>query len=307
MNIRDLQYLVAVHDLNNFSKAAERCFVSQPTLSGQLKKLETELGSELIERSTRQVLFTKVGEEIVQYAREALQTVDQIRSVAKQNIDPMSGDFHLGLIPTVGPFLLPLIMPALTESYPDANIYLYELRIDELLTKLNRGEIDAAIMAKLDWDQPFKQFDLYVETMLLAVSSSDPISNTIEPVGLDALDNRRVLMLEDGHCLRDQAIDVCFSAGAKEDKRFRATSMDTLLHMVATGTGMTLIPELASRTRVDGITFLPFNKPRPEREIIMLARKNSARMEALKNIADVTASVVTSSLPEQPNSDVTGF
>jgi len=292
VNIRDLQYLVAVHDLNNFSKAAERCFVSQPTLSGQLKKLEDELGSELIERSTRQVLFTQLGEEVVRYAREALQTVEQIRSVAKQSNDPMDGDFHIGLIPTVGPFLLPLIMPELTALYPKANLFLYELRTEELLQKLHKGEIDAAILARLDWDQPFKQFDLYDESMQLAVSIDDPLLKDDKPVELDVLDNREVLMLEDGHCLRDQALDVCFSAGAKEDQRFKATSMDTLLHMVATGTGMTLIPELATRSRVQGIRFMRFSNPVPKREIVMLTRKSSARMDALENIANTVLSTV---------------
>jgi len=292
VNIRDLQYLVAVHDLNNFSKAAERCFVSQPTLSGQLKKLEDELGSELIERSTRQVLFTKLGEEVVRYAREALQTVDQIRSVARQSHDPMLGDFHIGLIPTVGPFLLPLIMPELSEAYPKTNFFLYELRTEELLAKLQKGEIDAAILAKLDWAYPVNQIDLYVEPMQLAVSSSDPLLDEDKLIELKALDDREVLMLEDGHCLRDQALDVCFSAGAKEDKRFKATSMDTLLHMVATGTGMTLIPELATRSRVQGIRFLRFANPVPQREIVMLTRKSSARMPALTSIANTIVNTV---------------
>lgn len=292
MNIRDLQYLVAVHDLNNFSKAAERCFVSQPTLSGQLKKLEDELGSELIERSTRQVLFTQLGEEVVRYAREALQTVDRIRSAAKQNTDPMVGDFHLGLIPTVGPFLLPIIMPELSAVYPQANLFLYELRTEELLDKLHRGEVDAAILAKLDWDQSFNQIDLYDEPMQLAVSAQDPLIETTKPLELTVLDDREVLMLEDGHCLRDQALDVCFSAGAKEDQRFKATSMDTLLHMVATGTGMTLIPQLATRNQVQGIRFMKFADPVPQREIVMLTRKNSARMLALNNVAKTIVETV---------------
>ncbi|MBX2848548.1 MAG: DNA-binding transcriptional regulator OxyR [Acidiferrobacterales bacterium] len=292
MNIRDLQYLVAVHDLNNFSKAAERCYVSQPTLSGQLKKLEDELGSELIERSTRQVLFTQLGEEVVRYAREALQTVEQIRSVAKQSMNPMQGDFHIGLIPTVGPFLLPLIMPELSARYPKSNLFLYELRTEELIEKLLKGEIDAAILAKLDWDYPVAQTDLYEEPMQLAVSTSDAVLMNEESVSLDVLDDREVLMLEDGHCLRNQALDVCFSAGAKEDQRFKATSMDTLLHMVATGTGMTLIPELATRSQVQGIRFLKFNDPVPKREVVMLTRKNSARMLALDNIANTVIETI---------------
>ena len=297
MNIRDLQYLVAVHDLNNFSKAAERCYVSQPTLSGQLKKLEDELGSELIERSTRQVLFTQLGEEVVRYAREALQTVERIRVAAQQSSDPMAGDFHLGLIPTVGPFLLPIIMPELTHKYPQANLFLYELRTEELLDKLHRGEIDAAILAKLDWDQPVNQIELYDESMQLAVSTGDPLLNSQvaiggKPLELDVLDDREVLMLEDGHCLRDQALDVCFSAGAKEDQRFKATSMDTLLHMVATGTGMTLIPDLATRNKMQGIRFLQFAKPVPQREVVMLTRKNSARMPALNTLAETISATV---------------
>ncbi len=286
MNIRDLQYLVAVHDLNNFSKAAERCFVSQPTLSGQLKKLEDELGSELIERSTRQVLFTDLGEQVVDYARQALQTIDQIKAAAEKNSDPMEGDFHIGLIPTVGPFLLPIIMPELSNRFPKANVFLYELRTEDLLKKLLTGDIDAAILAKLDWQHPVNQIDLYKEPMQLAVSRNDPLLKRESKVGLRALDDKEVLMLEDGHCLRDQALDVCFSAGAKEDQRFKATSMDTLLHMVATGTGMTLIPQLATRSRVQGVRFIEFNEPVPKREIVMLTRKNSARLVALNNFAE---------------------
>lgn len=287
MNIRDLQYLVAVHDLNNFSKAAERCYVSQPTLSGQLKKLEEELGVSLIERSTRQVLFTQLGEKVVAQAREVLHTVGRIRKLAKEYDDPMAGEFHIGLIPTVGPFLLPLIMPELSKQFPKSSVYLYELRTNQLIEKLLKGELDAAILAKLDWQHPVQELPLYTEPMKLAVASNDILADDAQPVGLEVLEDRSVLMLEDGHCLRNQALGVCFSAGAKEDGRFQATSMDTLLHMVATGAGMTLIPELASRKRTDGVSFLAFRDPPPAREVIMIMRKHSTRVEAINNIAKV--------------------
>jgi len=286
MNIRDLQYLVAVHDMNNFSKAAEQCSVSQPTLSGQLKKLEGELNAPLIERSTRQVLFTALGEQIVNLAREVLLSVDSIRATAKASEHPMSGDFHIGLIPTVGPFLLPILMPVLSSEFPDAKLYLYELQTEALIEKLLKGEIDAAILAKTDTNHSVQEIPLYRESMKLAVCDEDALSNTTEPVELTVLNGQSVLMLDDGHCLRDQALGVCFSAGAHEDVRFKATSMDTLLHMVATGTGMTLVPELASNNPVPGVSYLSFDEPQPSREIVMLLRNHSARKEAMDSIAE---------------------
>jgi len=292
MNIRDLEYLVAVHDMNNFSKAAERCYVSQPTLSGQLKKLEHELKAPLIERSTRQVLFTALGEQVVNMARDVLLTVENIRETAKATEQPMAGDFHIGLIPTIGPFLLPMLMPVLSQEFPKAKLYLYELQTDVLLKKLSKGEIDAAILAKVDSNHSLQEVPLYKESMRLAVRQGDPISKLTGSVDLSVLNNESVLMLEDGHCLRDQALGVCFSAGAHEDVRFQATSMDTLLHMVATGTGMTLVPELASRKPVSGVSYISFNEPQPSREIVMLVRNNTARKKDLYTIADCIGNVV---------------
>lgn len=286
MNIRDLKYLVAVHDLNNFSKAAERCFVSQPTLSGQLKKLEEELGAVLIERSTRQVLFTPLGNQIVTMAREILLSVDNIVNAAHASDDPFSGEYHIGLIPTVGPFLLPLLMPVLTQEFPNAKLFLYELKTDELIERLLKGELDAAILAKLNWRHPVSETHLYQEPMKLAVKEGCELSKQRSAVSLSSLDNQSVLMLEDGHCLRDQALDVCFSAGAVEDERFKATSMDTLLHMVSAGAGMTLIPKLACANRVSGVTYVSFDEPQPKREIVMLTRKNSTRKLVLDAFAN---------------------
>ena len=286
MNIRDLQYLVAVHDMNNFSKAAERCYVSQPTLSGQLKKLEEELDAPLIERSTRQVLFTKLGEQVVEMAREILLTAENIRAAAKSSQDPFTGEFHIGLIPTIGPFLLPALMPILGREFPNAQIYLYELQTRELTQKLIKGELDAVILAKLDTKTSFYEVPLYQENMKLAVCEQDELAKCETSVGLQVLKERSVLMLEDGHCLRDQALSVCSSVGAHEDMRFKATSMDTLLHMVANGSGMTLVPELVSNKATEGVRYLNFVEPQPSREIVMLMRKQSARKPALEVFAN---------------------
>jgi len=292
LNIRDLEYLVAVHDVSNFSRAAKLCNVSQPTLSGQLKKLEGDLGASLIERSTRRVLFTPMGEKIVEHARGVLNVVEQIHSIAKQNEDPMSGDFHVGLIPTVGPFLLPMFMPKLTEQYPSMNFYLYELQTDKLVEKLTKGELDAVVLARQEWSLPVTETVLYREPMKLAVSKNDILAKRSNAVNHDAIRGRSALMLEDGHCLRGQALDLCKMIGGKEDASFKATSMDTLLHMVVNNGGMTLVPELACDSSQSGATFLSFEAPAPYRDIVMLTRKNNTRVKALKTIAHTISTTV---------------
>jgi LysR family hydrogen peroxide-inducible transcriptional activator len=284
--------LIAVHDLHNFSKAAERCSVSQPTLSGQLKKLEGELNAPLIERTTRQVLFTALGEQIVTMAREVLLTIDNIRATAQANEKPMVGDFHIGLIPTIGPFLLPIVMPIFSRHFPDAKLYLHELQTETLLDKLSRGEIDAAVMAKGEKRSSMREIPLYREAMKLAVCNDDPLSGSRKPIDLSILNDRSVLMLDDGHCLRQQVLAMCTDAGAHEDSRFQATSLDSLLHMVATGYGMTLIPDLASRRPMQGVTYLPFNRPQPSRKIIMLLREHTVRKSELESIASCITDTV---------------
>jgi len=293
LNIRDLEYLVAVHDVSNFSRAAELCNVSQSTLSGQLKKLEGNLGASLIERSTRRVLFTPMGESIVEYARGVLGGIKQIQTIARQSDDPMSGDFHFGLIPTVGPFLLPMFMPKLTGKYANTNLYLYELQADKLIEKLLKGELDAVILTKQDWTQPVIETPLYNEKLKLAVPSGHELAQAEATVHANALEGRSMLMLEDGHCLRDHALDVCFNVGANEDHRFKATSMDTLLHMVSSGAGVSLIPEFACDSSKMGIDYLDLDNSVPSREIVMLTRKKSARSVGLDTIASMIQSTVT--------------
>jgi LysR family hydrogen peroxide-inducible transcriptional activator len=249
-----------------------------------------------MERSTRQVFFTPLGEAVVAEAREVLETVERIRELAKQSDDPMQGDFHIGLIPTVGPFLLPLIMPAIGKVYPQARLYLYEQQTSTLIDRLLKGELDAAILAKLEWDYPVVETSLYREQMRLAVASSDPLGGLDTVPSRSVMEGRTVLMLEDGHCLRDQALGVCFAAGAREDNRFQATSMDTLLQMVGAGVGMTLIPELACRGSLSSVAFLKFDEAPPSREIVMLTRRNCAREQALQGFAELIGATASDAL-----------
>lgn len=274
--------------------------MSQPTLSGQLKKLEGELNAPLMERTTRQVLFTALGEQIVSLAREVLLTVDNIRATAKANEKPMVGDFHIGLIPTIGPFLLPLVMPVFSQHFPDAKLYLHELQTETLLDKLSRGEIDAAILAKADARSSLHEIPLYRESMKLAVCDDGPLSNKRRTVDLSILNNRSVLMLDDSHCLRQQVLDICSAAGAHEDNRFQATSLDTLLHMVATGYGLTLVPDLASRRSMQGVSYIPFDYPQPSREIVMLLREHTVRKPELGSIASCITDTVNISTRGAP-------
>ena len=292
MNIRDLQYLVAVYDLQSFSKAAEHCFVSQPTLSGQLKKLESRLGTTLIERSTRQILFTDAGQQVVAKAREVLNKVAEIESLARQYDDPMTGNLHLGLIPTIGPYLLPKIVPLIRQQYPQLKLFLHELQTHTLLQQLQNGQLDGAIMAKVPWEQNVKEWLLYHEPLLLAVNANDALVGKRKSVNLETLQNRKMLMLEDGHCLRDQAMGVCFAEGADEDKQFQATSMSTLLHMVASGAGSTLVPELACDKSIDDVMYLPFNPNAPSREVVLIARRDSARAATFSILGELISAQI---------------
>lgn len=290
LNLRELQYLVAVDEERHFHKAAERCFVSQPTLSGQLKKLEDELGVLLIERTSRQVAMTEVGRIVADGARRILAEVKAIREVAATFHDPMAGELHVGMIPTVAPYLLPVVMPALKKAYPKLKLWLHEHQTAVLLEKLRRAELDLLILALPVDTGEFAELNLYLEPFQLAVPRTADSEFTGPMIELGDLKNREMLLLEEGHCLRGQALDVCYMAGASENTGFHASSLETLRHMVGEDMGMTLIPELAvpaRPARSDPVRYLPFAEPRPSRRIGMLYRRGSYREAAYRAIQDL--------------------
>lgn len=281
MKLRDLEYLVAVDEERHFHKAAERCFVSQPTLSGQLKKLEDELGVMLVERTRRQVAMTDVGAAVAQQARIILAEVKAVKEIVQSFDDPMAGELHVGLIPTLAPYLLPRIMPGIRAQYPKLKLWLHEYQTSVLLEQLRRAELDFLILAlPVDTDE-FTEIHLFNEPFQLAVPKDEELAQ--QPmIALAELSKREMLLLEEGHCLRGQALDVCFMAGATENVGFHASSLETLRQMVAEGMGITLMPELAIPSRqseTDTIRYLPFTDPRPSRQIGMLYRKGSYRKE----------------------------
>ena len=289
MNIRDLRYLVALADLKHFGRAAESCFVSQPTLSTQLKKLEDELGVTLIERAPRRAMLTEAGKDIAERARRILREVDQLREVARQSTDPEAGSIRLGLFPTLGPYLLPHIVPLIKSRFPRLELLLVEEKTEIILRLLREGKLDAGVLAMPIHADQLHVEPLFEEPFLLAVPEHHRLANA-KHLQLRDLAKESLLLLEDGHCLRDQALDVCHLAGAGEKTGFRATSLETLRQMVAANVGVTLLPVLAVQPpvpRSETIRLLEFKDARPSRQIAMVWRKSSAQEPFLGKLAEL--------------------
>ncbi len=284
MNLRDLKYLVALAEHRHFGRAADACFVSQPTLSTQIKKLEEYLGVTLIERSSRQVLLTSIGERIVAQARVVLRDVNELVQAAEVARDPYGGEFRLGIIPTVAPYLLPRVLPGIRKHFPQLRVQLMEAQTAVIVASLQGGELDAGLLALPLDDEPLVQRVLYREDFLLAVGRDHPKAD-LEHVTLRDLDCEEVLLLEDGHCLREQALEVCNSAGAVENTNFRATSLETLRQMVAANIGVTLMPEMAATRSPAGVRYIPFRGEKPHRKVGLAWRSSSSRQPLLDELS----------------------
>jgi len=285
IKLRDLEYLTAIDEHKHFGKAAQACFVSQPTLSGQLMKLEEQLGLQLVERHRRNVMLTPAGEQLVQEARNVLQAAGQFESCAKALLDPLAGDLHLGLIPTLAPYLLPHIMGELNTNLPKINFFLHENQTKVLLQQLDEGKLDVLILPYLEEMHKFESYQLFDEPLMLATPKDHMLANK-KNLALTDLQGEKILTLADGHCLKDQAMGYCFAAGAKEDNSFQATSLETLRHMVASGMGITMLPALATQGNMasDSISYCQFKQPVPVRGISLVIRPNYSRMECVRAI-----------------------
>lgn len=286
MNIRDFEYLVALAEHKHFRKAAESCFVSQPTLSGQIRKLEDELGVVLLERSSRRVLFTDSGLELVEQAKRILSEVKNFRDMASGQHGTMTGPIHIGFIPTVGPYILPHIVPFLKAEFPDLELYLHEAQTHQLVRSLEEGKLDCLVLASVPETEPFKEIEIYNEPLSVAVPCDHEWADR-DSVNMEELSGKTVLSLEDGHCLRDQALGFCFAAGARDDERFKATSLETLRNMVAAGAGITLLPQLSlpAEKKKDGVCYLRAINPEPSRRIVLAYRPGSPLRKRFETLA----------------------
>ena len=242
--LKQLQYLVALAEKRHFARAAECCHITQSTLSAGIRDLESVLGTAVAERSNRQVLMTPVGLEIAGRAKALLRGAEEVMEVARAAREPMTGELRLGVIPTIGPFYLPRVLPALRVRFPGLTLYLREEQTAPLLGRLEDGKLDAALIAL-----PYDTGDLVAEVLfedefLFACHRSHPLSDAVS-VHSEALVGERVLLLEEGHCLRGHALDACKMGDMRTRAQFEASSLHTLVHMVAAGIGVTLVPRLA--------------------------------------------------------------
>lgn len=287
MNLRDLRYLVALADHRHFGRAAEASFVSQPTLSTQLRKLEEQLDVQLVERNSRQVLLTATGLKVVARCRAILREVEAIRELAREARQPESGRLTLGVFPTLGPYWLPHAVPVIRERFPKLKLLLIEQRSEQLLESLEQGGLDAAVLAEPVLAAGISHRRLFEEPFVLAASLDHPLAARRSVLASD-LKDQDLLLLEDGHCMREQALAVCALTGAVETDAFRATSLETLRQMVAANGGLTLLPKLSVLPPVPlhpGLRLLPFAETGPTRRLSLCWRSTSARSEFMEKLA----------------------
>jgi LysR family hydrogen peroxide-inducible transcriptional activator len=286
-SLRQLQYAVAVADTRSFRRAAEQCGVSQPSLSAQLAQLEGALGVRLFERDRRRVLLTSAGEALIERARRVLVDADDLVEAARRLGDPLAGTLAVGVIPTVSPYLLPAASSAIRRAHPRLTVRWLEDKTENLARALHAGNLDAALLAlEADLGGPLQREVIGRDPFVLAMPRSHPLAKGARPARLGDLRGAHLLLLDDGHCLRDQALAVC--AGARtEELAFRATSLPTLAQMVSAGAGITLLPRMAVATesRRADLAVRPLADERAFRTLALVWRPTSPAAPALRQLA----------------------
>ena len=287
MTLQELKYLVALADHGHFGRAAEACFITQSTLSTQIKKLEDFLGVTLFDRSLKRVTPTPIGREILQAARNIVEEAERIREVAKHAQDPMTRTIHLGVIPTLGPYYLPHALTLVHRKHPGLRLLLREEMTPQILGHLVDGKLDAGLLALPVTDDSLRVEPLFYEPFYAALPADHPLTrqDTLKVADLMA---EKLLLLDEGHCLRDQALDVC-GTGSRGREEVRATSLETLRQMVGMGLGLTLLPALAvdagPRSNKKMIETRPFKSPPPGRTIGLVWRKRAPFPETFERLA----------------------
>jgi LysR family hydrogen peroxide-inducible transcriptional activator len=287
MTLTELRYIVAVARERHFGRAAEACFVSQPTLSVAIKKLEEELDIKIFERGGSEVSVTPLGEEIVRQAQSVLDQAGAIKEIAKRGKDPLAGALRLGIIYTIGPYLLPELVRHTIDRYPQMPLMLQENFTAKLLEMLRTGELDCAIMAEPFPDTGLATADLYDEPFVVALPASHPMADRAT-ISAEELKRETMLLLGTGHCFRDHVLEVCpefarFASDAEGIRRsFEGSSLETIKHMVASGMGVTVVPRLSvPRDASPHLRFVPFSAPVPTRRVVLAWRRSFTRYEAI--------------------------
>jgi len=292
MTLTELKYIVALAREKHFGRAAEACFVSQPTLSVAIRKLEDELGVQLFERGTAGIQTTAMGDQLIEQAQKVLDEASLLKDLARQGRDPLVGPLRVGVIFTIGPYLLPWLVPQMIQAHPSMPMLLQENYTVKLLETLRQGEIDVLILAEPFDAQGLVTEPVYDEHFMVAVPRQHPWAKR-RRIPSAELTQQTMLLLGSGHCFRDQVVEICpelsrFSqASSGIQKTFEGSSLETIRHMVASGVGITVLPQTACpRSRDDGfLCYIPFESPAPNRRVVLAWRKSFARpaaIEALK-------------------------
>jgi LysR family transcriptional regulator, hydrogen peroxide-inducible genes activator len=285
ITLRQLRYFDALIRHGHFGRAAEACAISQPALSMQIKELEEALGGVLLERSARKVALTRFGEELAQRVRDILNSIDELGDFARASRDRLAGQLRIGMIPTVAPYLLPSVMLNLTRTHPELDIHVRETVTPKLIEELTEGRLDAAIVALPVSEPSLTEVALFAENFLLVRPRED--EGTPVPSS-EALREMRLLLLEEGHCFRDQALSFCNMQSSLPKELLDASSLSTLVQMVSAGMGVTLIPEMAVavETRSASVSVARFKDPQPSRTVGMVWRKTSPLAGKLRQISE---------------------
>lgn len=283
MNLKDFEYVKAIAHYKHFRKAADACFVSQPTLSGQVKKLEQELGVMLFDRSTKQITLTAQGERLLTQIEIILEQTQILKELAATSNEPLQGKITIGIIPTIAPYLLPALLTSMKEAFKDSQFAFTEMQTATILDALDNGELDFAILADVPELKNYHTINLYKEDFLVAVSHDNALSKH-KKVAISDLQNYSLLMLSDGHCFKDQAQKFCFSAGVDVSKQYQGNSLETLLALVAMDDGITFVPKLACTQRI-GIEYLPIF-PNQQRNVVFACRKHYPHLSGVEQLGE---------------------
>lgn len=279
--LKHLKYFISVAKFKHFGRAADACFVTQPTLSAAIREFEDILGVQLLERTKRSVLITPIGEEVLKRAKDILVQADSLMEMARSKGAPLNGELRLGVIPTIGPYLLPQIMEDVRRHFPDLTLYLKEDQTERLLAALKEGQLDVLILALPYESDAIDSYTFMQDRFFCALAKDHPLAQK-KQIENQQIISENLLLLEEGHCLRDHAMAACSWEGARNINEFGATSLSTIVHMVANGLGITLLPEMAIKagiTRGTDLITIPLAKSSPPRDIGLVWRKTSGRKE----------------------------
>ena len=302
MTITQLQYVLAVAEHKNFTLAAEKCFVTQPTLSMQIQKVEEELSIQIFDRSKKPIQLTEIGQKIVAQAKNIVNEADRMQDIVDLQKGFIGGEFRLGIIPTIMPTLLPMFLNNFIKKYPKVKLIIEELNTDEIIKKLNNGQLDAAIAATPLNEDKIKEIVLYFEPFMVYAPDYHMLSKKKE-IEIDDININEILMLQDGHCFRDGILNFCKSATSIDDNKFKieSGSFETLVKLADEGLGITLLPYLhtLNLNEKDKLKLRHFTEPKPAREISLIFPKNELKIHITNALRDVISGVLRGAIAFQ--------